>query len=99
MCALLIPSRGIEMKLFQRFLLLMLLCSVSEIGIADEALWQEYFQAGIAAYEHGEYVEAAKQAKAALEVATDFGEDDPRYAISLATLGVGLWCPEQFRRG
>lgn len=43
-------------------------------------------RAGVAAYHQGNYTEAVKQTKAALNLAEAFGPDDPRLATTLTNL-------------
>ena len=48
--------------------------------------WERNYQVGIAAYRQGNYNEAVKQTKAALEAAEAFGPDDLRLANTLNIL-------------
>ena len=54
--------------------------------MAAETRWQQYQNAGTEAYQQGDYSEAVRQIQLALKEAEDFGEEDPRFAISLNNL-------------
>ncbi len=54
--------------------------------IADEARWEQYMRAGVAAYQRGDYEEAVRQTTTALQEAENFGEQDPRFATTLNNL-------------
>ena len=68
-------------------LLLVPLWLWSALVIADEAQWEQHIRAGLAAYQRGDYEEAVGQINAALKEAEDFGEQDPRLAMTLNNLG------------
>ena len=53
---------------------------------AQQETWERHFQAGLAAYQHGDLGEAFTQTKAALEAAKVFGPDDVRVATILIVL-------------
>ncbi len=70
-------------------LLVLLLVSLwlwPALVIADEARWEQYINAGVAAYQRGDYEEAVGQTEAALKEAEDFGEQDPLLATTLNNL-------------
>jgi tetratricopeptide (TPR) repeat protein len=77
-------------KIFLLIVLTGLLCLRAGVGAAGEAAWERYNQAGVSAYQRGDYAEATKQFEAALKEAQDFGEQDPRLATSLNNLA-GLY--------
>ena len=52
-----------------------------------QASWEEYQQAGEAAYERGDYATAQRMFLAAVREAENFGPQDPRLDISLNKLG------------
>ena len=54
--------------------------------MADEVRWRQYYDAGMEAYQRGDYAEAVRQTQFALKEAEDFGEEDPRLATSLNNL-------------
>src|SRR5262245_37509843 len=51
-----------------------------------QASWEEYQQAGEAAYERGDYATAQRMFLAAVREARNFGPQDPRLDISLNKL-------------
>ena len=53
---------------------------------AQQGVWERNMRAGATAYQQGNYGEAVKQTKAALEAAEAFGPDDPRLATTLNNL-------------
>ncbi len=67
-------------------LLLVPLLLWSALVLADEARWEQYLRGGEAAYQRGDYEKAVGQTKAALKEAEDFGEQDPRFAVTLSNL-------------
>ena len=74
------------MKTRLHVLLLVSLWLWPALVIADEARWEQYINAGVAAYQRGDYEEAVGQTEAALKEAEDFGEQDPLLAITLNSL-------------
>jgi tetratricopeptide (TPR) repeat protein len=66
--------------------LILAVCLGCGASHADEAVWEQHNQAGMSAYQRGQYDEAEEQFKAALGSAKGFGEDDPRFATSLNNL-------------
>ena len=73
-------------RIFLLIVLTGLLCLRSGDGAAGEAAWERYNQAGMSAYQRGDYAEATKQWEAALKEAQGFGAQDPRFATSLNNL-------------
>ncbi len=69
-------------------LLLVSLWVLAALGCTGETQCEQHIQAGMAAYERGDYEEAVGQTKAALREAEDFGEQDPRYATTLNNLAL-----------
>ncbi len=69
--------------------LCVMLVSALFIGCGQSAgsAWERYNQAGMEAYQQGNYAEAEKQWLAALQEAENFGPEDPRLATSLFALG------------
>ena len=59
-------------------------------GQTGDAPWERYNQAGMEAYQQGNDDEAENQFLAALQIAKNFGPEDPRLATSLNNLG-GLY--------
>ena len=55
---------------------------------AQGGRWEGHMAAGVAAYQQGRHTEAEKRLEAALEVAEEFGEGDPRLTTSLNNLAV-----------
>ncbi len=55
---------------------------------AQQGVWERHNSAFEAAYQQGDYDEAATQIKAALEAAKAFGPDDPRLATTLNNLAL-----------
>ncbi len=55
---------------------------------AQQGVWERYMRAGVAAHQQGNYGEAVKQTKAALEAAEAFGPDDPRLATTFNNLAL-----------
>lgn len=55
---------------------------------AQQETWEQHIRAGLAAQQQGNYGEAVKQIKAALEAAKAFGPDNPRLATTLNNLAV-----------
>ncbi len=55
---------------------------------AQQETWERYMRAGLSAYHQGNYGEAVKQTKAALEAAEAFGPDVPRLATTLNNLAL-----------
>ncbi|TDJ70156.1 MAG: tetratricopeptide repeat protein [Proteobacteria bacterium] len=61
------------------------LCLAFSLAV-QAASWESYMEAGMTAYQQGNYAEAEKQWSAALKKAEDFGPQDRRLAaIRLAT--------------
>ena len=54
----------------------------------SQKTWEPNYQAGIVAYQQGNYDEAVRSTKAALKAAKSFGRDDPRLANTLYNLAV-----------
>ena len=67
-------------------LLAAVLLSASNAGLADEATWVRFLDAGTAAYNRRDPAEATRQFEFALKEAEGFGESDTRLATSLAWL-------------
>ena len=76
------------MKFRLLVLLLVTLWLWPALVIADEAQWEQYMRAGMAAYQRGDYQGAVGQINAALKEAEDFGEHDPRFAATLNNLAL-----------
>lgn len=72
-------------------LLAAVLLSASNVGLADEATWVRFLDAGTAAYNRRDPAEATRQFEFALKEAEGFGESDTRLATSLA------WLAELYR--
>jgi tetratricopeptide (TPR) repeat protein/CHAT domain-containing protein len=68
-----------------RWWLGVLLCLAlwSAPALAQSDSWESQNSAGEAAYQRGDYAEAEQHFAAALEIAEEFGADDPRVATSL----------------
>ncbi|MCH6577531.1 MAG: tetratricopeptide repeat protein, partial [Proteobacteria bacterium] len=60
------------------------LCSAT--AFAQVEPWQSHMDAGVQAYQQGNYPEAEKQLVGALKEAEEFGPQDPRLATSLNNL-------------
>ena len=72
-----------------------LLRSASSAAV-PEATWKAYKAAGSKAYKQGNYVEAEKQFAVALNMAQEFGPQDPRLGTSLNNLGLTYKTRGQF---
>ena len=68
------------------FLAVLWLCSTSAFAHIEQ--WQSHMDAGVQAYQQGNYPEAEKQLVAALKEVEGFGPQDPRLATSLNNLAV-----------
>ncbi len=62
------------------------LCSTS--AFAQIEPWQSHTEAGVKAYQQGNYPEAEKRLVAALKEAENFGPEDPRLAKTLTDLAL-----------
>lgn len=60
-------------------------------GLAKRIAWQNFVTAGLSACQFGNYAEAEKQFGLALTAAEEFGERDPRLAMSLNNLARLYW--------
>ncbi len=71
-----------------RWLLVGLLCLTlwPVAASAQETRWETLMAEAVKAYQQADYVEAEKLLLAALQEAEKFGEQDPRFAISLNNL-------------
>lgn len=54
--------------------------------IAGEAQWERHMGAAGGTYQRGEYGEVERELEAALNEAEAFGEQDPRFAMTLNSL-------------
>lgn len=72
-----------------------LLRSASSAAVPG-ATWKAYKAAGSKAYKQGNYIEAEKQFAVALNMAQEFGPQDPRLGTSLNNLGLTYKTRGQF---
>ena len=66
--------------------LLCLALAIAAVILLRDDPWERHMAAGAAAYQQGKYAEAAKQIRAAVEEAREFGPADRRLAASLNNL-------------
>ena len=63
-----------------------LLLAFSLASVTQAATWESHLQAGMTAYQQGNYAKAEQKFSAALEKAKKFGPQDPRLATTLNNL-------------
>jgi tetratricopeptide (TPR) repeat protein len=66
---------------------LWLTCSITGV-CAQEQPWERVTNAGLEAFDRGDYAEAARQFEAALTIAGTFAPDDPRVSRGLMNLAI-----------